>query len=204
MTSWIIDVLSAMGPLGVGVLMLAENVLPPIPSELIMPLAGYLSAREQMELGPAIAFGAAGSLLGSLFWYWVGRRVTRDQLCQWVEAHGIWLAMTPADVDHAVGWFERRGRYAVFLGRLMPVVRTLISVPAGFTRMPLPGFLLMSAAGTTLWTAALALAGRLLGQRFGEVDRFVGPLSWVVLGGALLWYLYRVRRIRSARATKAG
>jgi membrane protein DedA with SNARE-associated domain len=194
-----------MGAVGVGLLMLAENVLPPIPSELIMPLAGYLSSRGQMNFALAIAFGSVGSLVGSLAWYWVGRRVTRDELCGWVERHGAWLAMTPEDVDRVVTWFGRRGKYAVLLGRLMPVVRTLISLPAGFTRMPLPGFLLMSAVGTVLWTAGLALAGRWLGQRFDQVDRFVGPLSWVVIGGALAWYLYRVARIRAGRsASRAG
>ena len=202
MTSWILDVLGAMGAVGVGLLMLLENVLPPVPSELIMPLAGYLASAGQMDFTAAIAFGSAGSLAGSIVWYWIGWRVTQEEMCRWVEKHGVWLAMTPDDVGRVVEWFERRGRYAVLLGRLMPVVRTLISLPAGFTRMPLPGFLLMSAAGTVLWTAGLAFAGRWLGQRFDQVDRFMGPLSWVVIGGAVGWYLYRVARIRAA--SRAG
>ena len=100
---------------------------------MIVPASGIVDFS-----GVTSGIPTAGSLAGAIFWYWVGRRVTKEELCRWVEAHGVWLAMTPEDVHHAVGWFERRGRYAVFLGRLMPVVRTLISVPAGFTPEGLP------------------------------------------------------------------
>jgi membrane protein DedA with SNARE-associated domain len=143
--------------------------------------------------------GSVGSLAGAVFWYWIGRRLTHEQLCTWTEKHGAWIAMTPEDVGRAVKWFEGHGRYTVLLGRLFPVVRTLISVPAGFSRMPLPRFLLLSAVGTAVWTAGLAYAGRLLGQKFDRVEQYIGPVSWVVIGGALLWYLYRVWRIRRQR-----
>jgi membrane protein DedA with SNARE-associated domain len=157
------DVVSELGVVGIALLMFAENLFPPLPSEIIMPLAGYLSTRGRMNVSAATLAGSAGSLAGALFWYWVGRRLTHGQLQRWVERHGTWLTMTPDDLDHAVKWFSGHGRYSVLLGRLMPVVRTLISVPAGFARMPLGQFLALSAVGTVAWTGALTLAGRLLG-----------------------------------------
>src|SRR5690606_33511039 len=144
-----------MGVIGVGLLMFAENVFPPLPSEVIMPLAGYLSTRGQMSYWGAVAAGSIGSLAGAAFWYWVGRRLTYQQLRGWIAEHGAWLAMTPQDVARAVESFGRHGRRSVLLGRMVPVVRTLISVPAGFSRMPSPDFLVASAVGTTLWTLAL-------------------------------------------------
>lgn len=201
MQNWIVDIVREMGPLGVGLLMFLENVFPPIPSEVIMPLAGYLSEQGQMSFWPLVAAGVAGSLAGAVFWYGVGRTVTHDRLCDWVEAHGIWLAMTPKDVDRAVEWFEEHGRYSVFLGRLLPVVRTLISVPAGYSRMALPRFLLLTSLGTAIWTGALAYVGRILGKQFRQVEQFIGPVSWVVIGVLVLWYIYRVVQIRTARAS---
>jgi membrane protein DedA with SNARE-associated domain len=174
MHGWVIEFVDRLGAVGVALLMLAENLFPPLPSEVIMPLAGYLSARGDMNFVLAIAAGTVGSLVGAAFWYWVGRRVSYERFCDWVQTHGIWLAMTPADVDRVVRWFEGRGRYAVLVGRVVPFVRTLISVPAGFSGMPLPRFLLLSCIGTAIWTTTLAAAGRMLGQQFEDVDRLVG------------------------------
>jgi len=195
----VVRVVSELGVLGVGLLMFAENVFPPLPSEVIMPLAGYLSTRGQMSFWGAVAAGSVGSLAGAAFWYWVGRRLTYGQLRGWIAEHGAWLAMTPQDVDRAVEWFGKHGQRSVLFGRLVPVVRTLISVPAGFSRMPFPEFLLASAAGTAIWTFALTYAGRFLGREFERVEQFIGPVSWVVIAVAVAWYLYRVIRIRMQR-----
>ena len=199
MQDWVVEVVDRLGVLGIALLMFAENLFPPLPSEVIMPLAGYLSAERRIAFWPAVLAGSLGSLAGALVWYWVGRRVTHDRLRGWTARHGAWLAMTPADVDHAVAWFLGHGRYSVLLGRLMPLVRTLISVPAGFSRMPLPRFLGLSALGTLAWTGALAFLGRFLGQQFDQVERYVGPVSWLVIAVAVVTYLYRVIRIRRAQ-----
>jgi membrane protein DedA with SNARE-associated domain len=203
MHGWIIEFVRRLGAPGVALLMLAENVFPPLPSEVIMPLAGYLSARGEMNFAVAIAAGSIGSLVGATFWYWVGRRVRYERFCGWVQRHGVWLAMTPGDVDRAVRWFEGRGRYAVLIGRVIPFVRTLISVPAGFSGMPLPRFLLLSGIGTAVWTTALAAAGRLLGQQFEDVDRVVGWATWAFIAAAVVGYVYRVVRIRRGRTRAA-
>ncbi len=201
MEGWIIEAIRSMGVFGVGLLMFLENVFPPIPSEVVMPLAGYLSAQNGMSFAGAVAAGTIGSLAGATLWYAVGRRVTEERLCGWVERHGVWLAMAPEDVHRARAFFERRGRAGVLLGRLLPVVRTLISVPAGFARMPLVPFLLYSAVGTLAWTAALAWAGRALGRLFGEVDRYLGYLTWAVIALAVVAYVYRVAKLRKRART---
>lgn len=199
MENWVVDVVRGMGPLGVALLMFLENLFPPLPSEIIMPLAGYLSARGEAPFWAMAVAGTAGSLAGAAFWYGVGRAVSRERLCAWVERHGVWLAMAPDDVDRAADWFARHGRTSVFFGRLVPVVRTLISVPAGFGRMPVGQFLALSALGTGLWTFALAYAGRLLGSRFQQVEQWMGPVSSAVVAAAVLGYGYRVFRIVRAR-----
>ena len=201
MQGWVVDVVRQMGPRGVALLMFLENVFPPLPSEVIMPLAGYLSARGEASFWTMVAAGTVGSMAGAAVWYAVGRAVTQDRLCAWVQAHGTWLAMVPADVDRAADWFARHGRGSVFFGRLVPVVRTLISVPAGFSRMRPAVFLALSALGTALWTFVLAWAGRLLGSRFHEVEQWIGPVSSAAVIGAVVWYLYRVARILHARRT---
>jgi membrane protein DedA with SNARE-associated domain len=145
--NWVVDVVRQMGPLGVALLMFLENLFPPLPSEVIMPLAGYLSARGEAPFWAMAVAGTLGSLAGAGFWYGVGRAVLHDRLCAWVDRHGTWLAMSPDDVARSTRWFARHGRASVFFGRLVPVVRTLISVPAGFSRMPLPQFLALSALG---------------------------------------------------------
>ncbi len=194
------DAVRTLGPLGVGLLMLLEHVFPPLPSELIMPLSGYLAGRGDLSLPLALAAGTVGSLLGSTVWYAVGRKMPREKVLRWVDANGRWLTICAEDVERAEHFFQRRGRSSVLLGRLVPVVRTLISLPAGLTRMPLAPFLLYSAIGSAVWTSALGLAGVVLGRQFPAVDRYVGWATWVIIGAALIWYVVRVLRPRGARA----
>ena len=196
MQGWVVDVVRELGPLGVALLMFLENVFPPLPSEVIMPLAGYLSARGEAPFWTMVAAGTAGSLAGASVWYAVGRAVTRDRLCAWVQAHGTWLAMVPEDVDRAADWFARHGRWSVFFGRLVPVVRTLISVPAGLAEMPIGRFLVLSSIGSFVWTCGLAYGGRMLGQQFDQIERYIAPVTWLVIALAVVSYLVRVVRIR--------
>lgn len=201
MEDWVVNVVRGMGPLGVALLMFLENVFPPLPSEVIMPLAGYLAARGEANFWAMTAAGVAGSLAGAFFWYQVGRAVSHERLCRWVDRHGTWLAMTPDDVDGATEWFARHGRWSVLFGRMVPLVRTLISVPAGFTRMPAARFAVLSVIGTGVWTLGLAYAGLLLGNRFKQVEQLIGPVSSGIVVVAVLWYFYRVFRIhRQKRA----
>lgn len=198
----ITGIVGRLGVVGVGLLALLENVFPPIPSELVMPLAGFVSTRGEMSLVGAIVAGTLGALLGALGWYEVGRRVGRARLERWIDRHGRWLALECEDVQRASDWFERHGAAAVFFGRLIPGVRTFISVPAGFAGMPRAPFLLYTAIGTVGWTAALVMAGRLLGANYRRVEQFVEPATWAVVAAIVLFPV--VRAIRRRRGEGAA
>ncbi|CUH75954.1 DedA family protein [Tropicibacter naphthalenivorans] len=201
MFDFITNVMSALGAFGVASLMFLENVFPPIPSELIMPLAGFNAARGAQTLWIVILAGTVGSLAGAIFWYWLGRRLGARRVREMAQRHGRWLTMTPEDVDRANDWFHRHGRAAVVLGRLVPTVRTLISVPAGVACMPVWEFALWSTVGTAIWTALLTLAGYVLESQYELVSEWLNPVSTVLVVGFVLVYVYRVvtfgRRMRA-------
>ena len=186
------------GYLGVFLLMLGENLFPPIPLEVVMPLAGFLAAQGTLSLPGAIIAGTAGALLGTLFWYWVGWRFGAPRLCRLAEGHGRWLTVSPRDIDDATAWFARRDGRVVFLGRMVPALRTLILIPAGIARMPVGPFLLLTALGSALWTGVLAVAGFLLEGQYDRVEAWVNPASTLVVALLLLWYLARLVRLRRA------
>jgi membrane protein DedA with SNARE-associated domain len=192
MSSWIVDAVSSMGYMGIAFLMFLENVFPPIPSEIIMPLAGYLTTQGRLGIVPVIVAGTVGSVAGQYFLYWVARRLGERRVRDWVGRHGRWVAVSPEEVDGAARWLHGKGGWAILVGRLIPGIRSLISIPAGLAGMPLPAFLLYTVSGTTLWTAALAFAGRVLGSQFKDVEQYLSPVSWGVIGLAVVMYLYRV------------
>jgi membrane protein DedA with SNARE-associated domain len=186
---WITALISKLGYGGVALLMFLENVFPPIPSELIMPLAGFNAARGEMSIWLVILAGTVGSLAGAVLWYEIGRRIGMKRLCRLADRHGRWLTMSRRDVDKARDWFDRHGGAAVFIGRLVPAIRTLISVPAGIAKMNLPLFLTYSTIGTALWTALLAGAGYFLESQYEKVEGWLNPISNIIFGGLVLYYL---------------
>jgi len=199
MFEWITETIRSLGYLGVAVLTFAENAFPPIPSELVIPLAGFVAPQGDLSVAGVIAAGSVGSLAGAWGWYEVGRRLGEQRLREWVRRFGKWLTLEAEDVDRAQRWFERRGGAAVFVGRLVPGVRTFVSLPAGFAGMALGRFLLYSAAGTIIWTAALAHAGVVLRANFTLVGDYVGTVTNVVLGTLALLLVRRY-----VRCWKAG
>jgi membrane protein DedA with SNARE-associated domain len=192
MFDWIIGLVDQTGYVGIALLMLAENVFPPIPSELIMPMAGFAAACGDLTATGIVLAGTTGSLL----WYQVGRWIGLDRLKRWAGRHGRWMTISPEEVDQAAAWFDRHCGKAVLIGRLIPAVRTLISVPAGVAGMPLARFLTYSALGTALWTALLAAGGYLLEDQYHRVSEWLNPVSNVILGLIVLGYLYRVATFR--------
>ena len=200
MSELITSFIERVGAFGVAILMFLENIFPPIPSELIMPLAGYTaSQRADSSFFPLIAMisaGFTGSLAGAIFWYWIGRSFGIDRLKRFSRHHGRWLTLTPHDIDKAEAWFARYGAGAVFIGRLAPTVRTFISVPAGLAQMPFGKFLIYTAAGTLIWTSLLAIAGWSLQNQYQIVAGWLNPASTVVLIGIAIWYVYRVATFR--------
>ncbi|WP_112992433.1 DedA family protein [Herminiimonas fonticola] len=192
----IVDIVSQSGYLGIFLLMLAENVFPPIPSELIMPLAGFVSARGELNLLLVILAGTAGSVVGALPWYYAGAIFGKDRLKRIANKHGRWFTLSPRDIDMASDWFSRHGAAAVFFGRLIPAIRTLISVPAGIVRMPLLPFLAYSTIGSLIWTALLAVTGFVLQSQYEQVEHYVEPVSKAVVFLVIAIYIYRFIRFK--------
>ncbi|MDY8110963.1 DedA family protein [Fulvimarina sp. 2208YS6-2-32] len=192
MFDWITGFITQSGYLGIAFLMFAENIFPPIPSELIMPLAGFSAAEGDLSLIGVLVAGTIGSLLGALPWYYAGYYFKLDRLKRLADRHGRWLTMTSDDVDTASSWFRRYGASAVFFGRLIPTVRTLISVPAGINRMGMVRFLAWSALGTVIWTTFLTLAGYVLQSQYDLVAGWLDPVTQAVVAFLVLGYVYRV------------
>ncbi|VXD03253.1 DedA family protein [Pseudomonas sp. 9Ag] len=195
----IVEIVSAFGYIGVFLLMLLENIFPPIPSELIMPLAGFVAARGDLNFIAVILVGTAGSVVGALPWYYAGAKLGQARMKRFAERWGHWLTLSPEDVDKASEWFDRHGKGAVFFGRLIPAVRTLISVPAGIAGMSMTKFLIYSTLGSLSWTALLALAGYLLESQYEKVSEYMNPISTGVVVLMVLYYLYRLIRQRFGR-----
>jgi membrane protein DedA with SNARE-associated domain len=188
------DWLSAGGVWALGLLMLLENVFPPIPSELIMPFAGYLAATGAMSPVGVIAFGTLGSLLGAMLWYWIGKACGRERFLFLIDRYGVWLTLSREETERAFAWFARWGDWAVFFGRLVPGVRTLISVPAGLADMPLGRFIGITAAGSLIWVSALTFAGYVLEANYTRVEHWIGPVTKWILIAVIAVYFFRVAR----------
>lgn len=189
MLDWVTNIISSFGYLGIGFLMFLENVFPPIPSELIMPLAGFTVTQGQLNLQIVILAGTLGSVFGALPWYYLGKVVGEQRLRKWIDKHGKWLTLSGKDIDKSKRWLDKYGKATVFFGRLIPGIRTYISVPAGLDKMPLVPFLLYSFAGSLIWTAILTYAGYLLGDNFKLVEKYIKPISVIIIATIVIYLI---------------
>lgn len=192
---WIISVMEAIGSPGVGLAVFLENVFPPIPSEVILPLAGFTSSQGSMNVVAAFIWATAGSLAGAYFLYYVGAAIGAERLRK--IAAWMWLVKVD-DVDKALAWFDRYGKVSILLGRLIPGVRSLISVPAGIDRMHPLTFGLYTLAGSAVWNALLIWLGWILGENWHAVEHVIDQYSTVVyavialaLLACLVWLIRR-------------
>ncbi|MFC0252159.1 DedA family protein [Massilia consociata] len=199
MFKFITEFLQSSGYLGVFALMAIENIFPPIPSELIMPFAGFVVARGDLNLIGVLIAGTAGSIAGALPWYYGARKYGKERLKQFADRHARWMTVSAEDIDKSIAAFDRHGRSVVLFGRLIPAIRTLISVPAGLACMSLGQFLFFSTLGSLAWTGVLTAAGFLLESQYERVADYVDPVSKAILGLLLAWYLYRVFTHRPAK-----
>ena len=192
MTEFIIDLIAWGGYFGIFLLMALENIVPPVPSEVIMGLGGIAVARGHMTVVPLIAAGTIGSVAGNYFWYYLGRNIGYERFRPFVERHGRWLTIEWSDIEKVHRFFVERGGWVIFVFRFMPTFRTVISLPAGMTCMPIWQFVIWTAAGSAIWNTILAYAGILLGSRFQQLDRYVGPVSVATFAVIALVYGWRV------------
>lgn len=194
---WVVSLMEILGAPGVGIAILLENLFPPIPSEVVLPLAGFTASRGELNVYAAFVWATAGSVLGAYLLYWLGAAFGAQRLRQ--IADRMWL-VEPEDVDKALGWFNRHGQWSVFFGRLVPGIRSLISIPAGIDRMNPVLFGLMTLTGSALWNAVLIAAGVWLGDRYHLVETYVNEYStvvYVIVGiAALLVFAVLARRAR--------
>jgi len=196
MANWVVAFIEQHGYLGIAFLMLAENVFPPLPSELIMPFAACQAARGELHWAGVVLAGTLGSLAGAMPWYLAGRLLGLARVLRFAERHGRWLTLSRSEVEKAERWFCRRGPVVLVLGRLVPAMRTLISLPAGISSLPTLRFLLWSALGAVLWCSALTAVGFVLADEYARFAQVMDPVSTAILVALLAWYLVRVVRFR--------
>lgn len=194
MTGWIADLIDAFGALGVALLMALENLFPPIPSELILPFAGFLVGRGELGFVSTLVASTAGSLFGALILYALGRWGGRSLILR----YGRLLRVKEADLDRAEGWFDRYDEWVVLFGRMVPGVRSVVSIPAGMLGTPFVRFVLLTTAGSAAWNTLLLGMGWYLGENWQQIADVVGPISnlilvlvAVALVGAVVWWLRR-------------
>nr|WP_314256561.1 DedA family protein [uncultured Devosia sp.] len=192
MTDWIIQTISELGYLGIFLVMLAESIFPPIPSELIIPFAGFAAANGDLNLFGVLAAATVGAVVGMLPWYYAGKLFGLTRVRMLADKFGRFMAFNADEIDIAVKWFTRFGPLIVLFGRLIPLIRTLISIPAGLSKMPLPVFLLASTTGALIWNTFLTMAGFILHEHYEQIEVILDPLSYVVLGLVVVLYLLKV------------
>jgi membrane protein DedA with SNARE-associated domain len=201
---WIQRVIEGLGYVGIVLVMALENVFPPIPSELVMPLAGFMAHEGKFNLVGVIVAGMIGSVIGALVLYYLGLWANEAIVRRFVRRFGRYAFISENDLDVSLNYFSKYGEAVIFFGRLIPLVRSLISIPAGMNRMPLPRFLFYTVLGTTIWSAILSYAGWLLGANYERVAGWVEQYQSVVLvliALAVIVFVYlRVLKPRINRA----
>jgi len=206
MSDWVVRLIDQTGYLGVGFLMFLETIFPPIPSEVIMPVAGVAAGQGRMTYALVVASGTGGAMLGNIFWYLAARALGIIRLKPIVDRWGRWLTVTWPELERAERWFRVNGVFFVFLGRMLPTIRSLVSIPAGLLKMRFRSFVLASTIGTAGWTALLAGAGYKLGENYRDINEWLGPASnaiLVVLAAGYIWRLWTHRHIAPIRAKES-
>lgn len=204
--TWAQGIIRTMGYPGLGLIMFLENVFPPIPSELVLPLAGWLTLEEgaKFSLLGVTLVGAVGSVAGAFFFYGLGTWFDEKRVRYLLQRFGKWFLLSEDDFDVALEWFDRYDEYVIFFGRMVPIVRSLISVPAGLANMHVGKFTLFTAVGTALWSFVLAFAGRLLGENWSLVADFIDQYEHIVIVVGIIavvgFFVNRLLKLRKQKA----
>ena len=204
LSTWVSDVISSIGYAGVAFLVALESVFPPIPSEVVLPFAGFYAGRGDASVPGMMLAATVGSVVGAWILYGLAAWIGPDRLRAFVVRRGRWFGVKEPDLDRAEAWFDRRADAAVLFGRCVPLVRSIVSIPAGFRRMPFLRFTLYTALGSLVWNVALVGAGAVLGSRWEQVGSVMAVFQWVVIVavvGLVGWFAWsRFVRPRLARS----
>jgi membrane protein DedA with SNARE-associated domain len=193
LANWVQDVINQFGYFGVALLVVIENIFPPIPSEIVLPFAGFVAQQgsagvaqsDTSVIGMMIA-ATIGSVVGALILYVISSAIGPERLRAFVQRFGRWFGVKQTDLLRAEAWFDRRSYVAVLVGRCVPLIRSIVSIPAGFRRMKLTSFILLTAVGSAVWNIALIGAGALLGDQWERVGEYVGVFQWLVIAAILV------------------
>lgn len=197
LASWVQDVIERLGAVGVALLVILENVFPPIPSEIVLPFAGFVAQRGDGSVVVMIFAATIGAVVGALVLYGIAAVIGPDRLAMFVTRFGRWFGVKPTDLVRAEQWFDRHAVAAVLLGRCVPLIRSIVSIPAGFRRMSIIPFLLYTALGSLVWNTALIGAGAILGDQWERVEPYVATLQWVVIAAVALFVVrFAVGKLR--------
>ena len=203
LADWAVSLMDVIGPAGAGIAIAMENLFPPLPSEVILPMAGLAASRGSFSVFEALFWTTAGSVVGALLLYGLGAWLGVDRQRAIAPPRPV---LKPHDIDRTVAWFRRHGGKAVFFGRMIPIFRSLISIPAGVTRMPLSRFVLLTAAGSLLWNTGFVMSGFLLGESWHIVERYADILQYLVIAVAavaVVWFVVvRLRRAPAERESR--
>lgn len=199
LATWVQDVIEQLGYVGVALLVVLENVFPPIPSEIVLPFAGFVAQRGSDSVVLMILAATIGSVIGALIMYWIAAVIGDDRLHAFTRKFGKWVQIREADLIRAEEWFDRHAVGAVLVGRCVPLIRSVVSIPAGFRRMKLIPYIAYTFLGSLVWNIALVGAGALLGENWERVGEVVATYQWVIIvaivaGMARLVYMFFRRR----------
>ena len=181
LAQWVQDVIEQLGYLGVALLVVLENVFPPIPSEIVLPFAGFVAQRGSDSVVLMILAATVGSVIGALIMYWIAAIIGDERLHAFTRRFGKWVQIREADLTRAEEWFDRHAMSAVLVGRCVPLIRSVVSIPAGFRRMKLIPYIAYTFLGSLVWNIALVGAGAVLGENWERVEPVVATFQWIVI-----------------------
>ena len=181
LATWVQDVIEQLGYLGVALLVVLENVFPPIPSEIVLPFAGFVAQQGSESVVLMILAATVGSVVGALIMYWIAAVIGDERLHAFTRRFGKWVQIREADLTRAEEWFDRHAMSAVLVGRCVPLIRSVVSIPAGFRRMKLIPYIAYTFFGSLVWNIALVGAGAVLGENWERVEPVVATFQWIVI-----------------------
>lgn len=197
MQELMIHIMDTYGYLGVCFLIAIENIFPPIPSEVILTFGGFMTTYTRMNVPGVVIFSTLGSTIGALVLYWVGLFLTPERLARFSNSKLFkWLGFDKEEVERSMRWFEQKGKKAILFGRCVPIIRSLVSVPAGMAQVPMPTFLFYTVIGSTVWNILLVSLGALLGASWDTVlvylEQYAAVIRVLLVGGAVVWIVHNI------------